>query len=176
MTLPSIDLDLPRKLQDREYRKKFFIAESSAHIAKQLIELRKRRGYTQKELAELAETGQPAVSRAERADYCNWAFNTLRKLSEVMDARIRVLIEAAEDVLPEYEPVPEPDRPGASAASEAPQAQQRLPAESVAKETPSTSGVRLPKMSEHHGIGRYPEQPRDLSYPSTPTERSTLLT
>src|SRR5262249_4605267 len=100
--LRSIDLNLSRKLHDREYRRKFFLAECSALIARQLIELRKRRGLNQKSLAELAGTGQPAISRAERADYQNWSFNTLRRLAEAMDARIRVLIEPAEDVLTEY--------------------------------------------------------------------------
>ncbi|HEY5363186.1 MAG TPA: hypothetical protein VIJ49_03200, partial [Aestuariivirga sp.] len=47
----------------------------------------------------------PAISRAERADYNNWSFNTLRRLAEAMDARIRVHIEAAEDVLWEYNSV-----------------------------------------------------------------------
>ena len=72
-------------------------------IARQLIELRKRRGLNQQKLAELAGTGQPAISRAERANYRNWSFNTLRRLAEAMDARIRVIIEPAEDVLGEYE-------------------------------------------------------------------------
>ena len=102
-SLPSIDLELSNKLKDVDYRRKFFIAESSARIARQLIELRKRRGLSQAQVAELARTGQPAISRAERADYCNWSFNTLRKLAEVMDARIRVLIEPSEEVLREYE-------------------------------------------------------------------------
>ena len=99
MTLPSINLELSKKLQDREYRQRFFLAESSSLIAKQLIELRKLRGLNQKQLAELAGTGQPAISRAERADYYNWSFNTLRRLAEAMDARIRVIIEPSEDVI-----------------------------------------------------------------------------
>jgi transcriptional regulator with XRE-family HTH domain len=97
-------LGLATKLRDKNYRKRFFLAEASAHIAKQLIELRKLRQLTQKDLAKLAGTGQPAISRAERADYHNWSFNTLRSLAEVMDARIRVLIEPAEKILSEYEP------------------------------------------------------------------------
>jgi transcriptional regulator with XRE-family HTH domain len=103
MALPSIDLQLPQKLKEMEYRKAYFLAESSAHIARQLIELRKKRKLNQQQLAELASTGQPAISRAERADYHSWSFSTLRHLAEAMDARIRVYIQAAEDVLPEYE-------------------------------------------------------------------------
>ena len=102
--LPSIDLGIPRKLRgDRVYRQRFFLAESSALIAKQLIELRKRRGLNQSQVAEELETAQPAISRVERADYRNWSFNTLRRLADAMDARLRVIIEPSEDVLSEYE-------------------------------------------------------------------------
>lgn len=102
--LPSINLDLPKKLKDRNYRRSFFLAETSALIAKQLISLRKRRELNQTQVAELLDTKQPAISRVERADYHHWSFNTLWRLAEAMDARLRVLIEPAEDVLPEYEP------------------------------------------------------------------------
>jgi len=100
--LPSIELDISRKLRDRAYRQSFFLAESSALIAKQLIALRKRRGLNQTQLAQAIDTGQPAISRVERADYHNWSFNTLRRLAEAMDARLRVYIEPAEDVIAEY--------------------------------------------------------------------------
>jgi transcriptional regulator with XRE-family HTH domain len=116
--LPSIDQKIPEKLQNRSYRARFFVAETSANIAAQLIALRKRRGLSQKELADLAETGQPAISRVERADYSNWSFNTLRKLAEVMDARIRVLIEPAEDVLGEYSAEEEGTKAEQSSASQ----------------------------------------------------------
>jgi transcriptional regulator with XRE-family HTH domain len=98
-----INLDLVQKLKDRVYRRKFFLAEASAKIAGQIIKLRKKRGFTQAQLAEEADTQQPAISRAERADYQNWSFNALRSIADALDARIRVLIEPAEDVLKEYE-------------------------------------------------------------------------
>jgi transcriptional regulator with XRE-family HTH domain len=99
-----IDLNLVQKLGNREYRQKFFLAESSAHIAEQLIALRKRRGLDQTQLAEMIGTQQPAISRVEKADYQNWSFNTLRKIADAEDARVRVTIQPAEDVLKEYEP------------------------------------------------------------------------
>jgi transcriptional regulator with XRE-family HTH domain len=102
LPLPSIDLDLPRKLQDPEYRERFFLAEASAEIARQLIALRKRRQLSQVELAQRANTQQPAVSRVEQADYQNWSFNTLRKLTNAMEGRLTVKIEAWEDVVAEY--------------------------------------------------------------------------
>jgi transcriptional regulator with XRE-family HTH domain len=104
MFLPSIDLNVSEKLKrDPEFRQRFFVAESSAEIAHQLIALRKRRGLSQAQLAEKLGTQQPAISRVESADYRNWSYNTLRKEAEVLDARLRVLIQAAEDVLIEYE-------------------------------------------------------------------------
>jgi len=98
----DIDLNLADKLKDRAYRRKFFMAETSALIAEQLISLRKRRGLDQKELAVIVGTKQPAISRVEQSQYQNWSFNTLRKIADALDARIRVVIEPAEDVLGEY--------------------------------------------------------------------------
>jgi transcriptional regulator with XRE-family HTH domain len=98
-----VDLRLSEQLQDRNYRKRFFWAELSARIAEQLISLRKRRGLTQTEVADLTGTKQPAISRAEQADYQNWNLKTLRSIAEALDARVRVTIEASEDVISEYE-------------------------------------------------------------------------
>jgi transcriptional regulator with XRE-family HTH domain len=98
-----VELKLPEKLKNREYRRKFFLAEASARIAAQLIALRKRRGLNQKQVAELTNTRQPAISRAEQSDYQNWSFNTLRAITDALDARIRVVIEPSEDVLREYD-------------------------------------------------------------------------
>jgi transcriptional regulator with XRE-family HTH domain len=98
-----IKINLPAKLQDREYRQRFFLAESSARLAEQITTLRKRRGLNQKQLAEMVDTKQPAISRVEQADYQNWNFGTVQKIVGALDGRIRVIIQASEDVLPEYE-------------------------------------------------------------------------
>jgi transcriptional regulator with XRE-family HTH domain len=95
----SINLELLEQLKDREYRQKFFLAESSAQIAAQLIALRKKRDLNQQEVAELIGTQQPAISRIEKADYQSWSFSILRKIAGALDARIRVLIEPSEDII-----------------------------------------------------------------------------
>jgi len=102
-TAHTIDLNLIEELRDPDFARRFFTAELSADIARQLIELRKRRGLNQKEVAELADTKQPAISRAEQADYQNWSFKTLRAIADALKARIRVLIQPYEDVINEYE-------------------------------------------------------------------------
>jgi transcriptional regulator with XRE-family HTH domain len=76
---------------------------SLARIAESLIALRKRRGLNQTQLAELTGTKQPAIARVEQADYQNWNIKTLRTIAEALDARVRVLIEASEDILSEYD-------------------------------------------------------------------------
>lgn len=100
--MPSIDLAIPEKLRDPDYRRDFFLAETSAQIARQLIELRKLRELSQTDLALKIGTRQAGVSRVESADYGNWSFNTLRKIAEVLDARLKVIIEPAEAILHEY--------------------------------------------------------------------------
>lgn len=99
----TIKINLPAKLQDKGYRQKFFLAESSAQLAEQIAALRKRRNLNQTQLAEMVDTKQPAISRVEQADYQNWNFGTVQKIVGALDGRIRVIIEASEDVLPEYE-------------------------------------------------------------------------
>jgi transcriptional regulator with XRE-family HTH domain len=165
--LPSIDLEIPEKLKsDRAYRQAFFLAESSALIAKQLIELRKRRGLNQSQVADALETGQPAISRVERADYRNWSFNTLRRLADAMDARLRVLIEPAEDVLPEYElEEREAIGPIGSAADQTtqPRGQQKrhghflndAPSLSAATDEMKAQQILRAMTEEGHGIGIY---------------------
>ncbi len=99
----SIDLKLAEKLKDRDYRRKFFLADCSAGIAAQIIALRKRRGLNQQQVADLIGARQTAISRVEKADYQNWSFNTLRDIADALDARIRVLIEPSEDILRQYD-------------------------------------------------------------------------
>lgn len=103
-SLPSIDLDVAERLKtDDEFRQRFFLAESSAMVARQLIALRKRRGMSQEQVAEKLGTGQPAISRVESADYQKWSFRMLQRLAGEMGARLRVIIEPFEDIIQEYE-------------------------------------------------------------------------
>ncbi len=105
----TIDLELAEQLKDREFREQFFLAEASADIAAQIISLRKRRGKSQSDVAKAIGTGQPAISRVEQADYQNWSFRILRLIAGALDARLRVIIEPAEDVLSEYDQSPSDD-------------------------------------------------------------------
>ncbi len=149
----SIDLKLSEKLRDQNYRKKFFLAEASARIASQLIALRKKRGLSQGELAEAIGTKQPAISRVERAGYQNWSFNTLRSIADVLDARIRVVIESSEDILCEYERHPYQEKADHLAAAE-------FPPTAIAETKPADSRVSQPE-----AVASIKSEPPQYSYP-----------
>lgn len=104
MDRSSDELELFDRLADRQFRREFFAADASREIAEQLVALRRRRRLSQKELADLTGMKQPAISRVESSEYRSWSFATLLRLTEALDARVRILIEAFEDVQGEYRP------------------------------------------------------------------------
>jgi transcriptional regulator with XRE-family HTH domain len=72
----------------------------------QLRVLRERRGFhTQVAFAKHAGMQQPAISRVENADYQSWTFQTLLKVANKLDARLRVTFEPVEDVIRRLESV-----------------------------------------------------------------------
>jgi transcriptional regulator with XRE-family HTH domain len=159
----SIDLKLPEKLQDRSYRKRFFLAEASSKIAAQLIALRRRRGKSQKQVAELVHTQQPAISRLERADYQNWSFSSLRMIADELDARIRVVIEPSEDILKEYEESSEEIPEETQQTNEANEAQESWQSQYV-----QLNLVPLPLTTQ-------PATQRGLNYPTIPAVASAQM-
>lgn len=101
--LRSIDLRLAERLKRKDFRREYFRAELEEDVPEQFRELRKRRALTQKQLAEIAEMKQSAVSRFERSTDANWELATLLRLADALDARLSVSLEAAEDVIREVE-------------------------------------------------------------------------
>ena len=102
-SLSSIDLNLIEELQDKEFRDAFFDEISRHETAEQIRELRLLRNKTQKELADICNMKQPAVSRLEKPDYGKWNFHTLVRLAEALDARVRIQLIPAERAIKEFE-------------------------------------------------------------------------
>lgn len=92
-----IDLNLSEKMADAAYRKVFILADASSRIASDLISLRKRRGLSQKELADLINVHQSTISIMERLNSASWSFSTLCSIVAALDARIRITIQPSED-------------------------------------------------------------------------------
>lgn len=67
-------------------------AEQAWDIAFQLINLREKAGFTQKELAKLVGTKQSNIARLESADYTGYTLKTLEKVTEALQARLEIKI------------------------------------------------------------------------------------
>jgi len=77
---------LEKELADAEFRREYEQLEEEFAVAKEIIRLRKNKGWTQKELAERANTSQPAIARLESGNYQNVSLSFLRKLGDALDA------------------------------------------------------------------------------------------
>ena len=62
-----------------------------------------KRGLRQVDVAAATGMKQSAVSRLEQADYSRWGFPTLLRIAKALDARVKVILEPAEDVIRQYE-------------------------------------------------------------------------
>ena len=102
-SLKSIELRLAEKLRDKTYRQEFFRGLTQDEIAMQVRTLRKQRGLRQADLARLTDTAQSAISRLEQADYSRWGFNTLMSIADALDARVRFVLEPAEEAIQHFE-------------------------------------------------------------------------
>ena len=101
-TVSRNDLGIASELRDKEFRDQFFRTERELDIPAQLRALRKLRGLNQDELAEMIGTKQSGISRLERSSHGKWNLETLVKIAEALDARLAVLIEPYEAVVPRY--------------------------------------------------------------------------
>jgi len=63
---------------------------AGAEIAQLIHDVRKRAGLTQKQLANLVGTSQPAIARLEHADYNGHSLAMLRRIAAAFDMRLEV--------------------------------------------------------------------------------------
>ncbi|HVA79477.1 MAG TPA: helix-turn-helix transcriptional regulator [Candidatus Binataceae bacterium] len=102
-TISVTKLSLAQRLKNKVFRRKFFRTTAQDEVAQQIRELRLKHGMRQADLAKAARMKQSAVSRVEQAHYSRWNFQTLVRIADSLDARVRVLFEPAETVIYEYE-------------------------------------------------------------------------
>jgi transcriptional regulator with XRE-family HTH domain len=96
-------LNFAARLRNRVFRRKFFRSSAQEEVAQQIRELRRKLEMRQVDLAKAAHMKQSAVSRIEQADYSRWSFNTILRIADSLDARVRVLFEPANEVIAGYE-------------------------------------------------------------------------
>jgi DNA-binding XRE family transcriptional regulator len=82
-TINSEEL-LKEQLKNERFREEYEALEEEFEIAKEIIRLRKKAKLTQKQLAEMAGTSQPAIARLESGEYKNLTLSFLRRIGKVL--------------------------------------------------------------------------------------------
>ncbi len=83
--------DLKKELLSNESTAQEYTAlEEEFGIAQQVIALRQRAGLSQKELAEMVNTSQPAISRLESGNYKNVSMAFLRRVGDALGVKPHV--------------------------------------------------------------------------------------
>ncbi|MDO8452922.1 MAG: helix-turn-helix transcriptional regulator [bacterium] len=94
-TRPKDDLDrtIEQVLKEHpDMQEEFDRAGQAWNIAFQIMDLRKKAGLTQKQLAELVGTKQSNIARIEDADYTRYTLTTLEKITKALKAKLEIRI------------------------------------------------------------------------------------
>jgi transcriptional regulator with XRE-family HTH domain len=95
MKKTNFDRYLEKQLKDPAFAARFERAGEAWDVALQIAALREKAGLSQKELAKLLKTSQQQVSRLESPGYEGHSLSTLRRVAEVLHAKVRVIFEPA---------------------------------------------------------------------------------
>jgi transcriptional regulator with XRE-family HTH domain len=93
MKKSNFDSYLDQQLTDPEFAARFERAGEAWEVALQISKLRQKAGLSQKELAKLLKTSQQQISRLESPGYEGHSLSMLRRVAEVLHARVRVVFE-----------------------------------------------------------------------------------
>lgn len=73
-------------LQDPDFAREYEALRDEFKLAQEVIELRKQRNMTQRELAKKAGTSQPAIARLESGRYENVSMAFMKKIGKALGA------------------------------------------------------------------------------------------
>ena len=94
MKKTNFDRFLEEQMQDPAFAARFKQAGEAWDVALQIAALREQAGLSQAELARKLKTSQQQISRLESPGYEGHSLSMLRRVAEVLHARVRVVIEA----------------------------------------------------------------------------------
>ena len=98
----NLNTRIAEKFKDKDFEKEYHRTATLYRLADRLLLLRKQRGLTQKELAEIIGTTQAVVSRLESVSV-NHSLETILKFAEALDAVVDVRLTPIEDTRPKNE-------------------------------------------------------------------------
>ncbi len=81
---------LRESLKNKEFKKEYENLEDEFELAKEVISLRQKKRLTQKQLAEMIGTSQPAIARLESGSYRNISLAFIRKVARALDAKTEI--------------------------------------------------------------------------------------
>jgi len=93
MKKTNFDKYLEEQLKDPEFAARFERAGEAWDVALQISALRTQAGLSQTDLAKLLKVSQQQISRLESPGYEGHSLSTLRRVAEVLHARVRVTFE-----------------------------------------------------------------------------------
>lgn len=96
MNKSNFDRYLERQLEDPAFAGRFKNAGEAWDVALQIAALREQAGLSQMDLARRLKTSQQQISRLESPAYEGHSLSMLRRVAEVLNARVRVVFEPAE--------------------------------------------------------------------------------
>jgi transcriptional regulator with XRE-family HTH domain len=96
MKKTNFDRYVDKQLQDPAFAVRFKHAGEAWDVALQIAALREQAGLSQKDLARLLKTSQQQISRLESPSYEGHSLSMLRRVADVLHARVRVVFEPAE--------------------------------------------------------------------------------
>lgn len=83
-TINSASL-LKNQMKNDDFKKEYDLLEEEFELAREIIKLRTKASLTQKQLAELAGTSQPAIARLESGSYNNVSLAFLRRIGKALN-------------------------------------------------------------------------------------------
>ncbi|MBN1758717.1 MAG: helix-turn-helix transcriptional regulator [Chitinispirillaceae bacterium] len=93
MKVHDYDEMLKEELKDPVFRKEYETLEEEFEVAMQVIDLRLKKGLTQKKLAEKVNTSQSCIARLESGTYRNLSLSFLRRVGEALGYQPHVKFE-----------------------------------------------------------------------------------
>jgi len=96
--MKSVNFDdlLNNELQNPDFKAEYEALEDEFILAKEVMQLRKSNNLTQKDLAILAGTSQPAIARLESGNYKNLSLSFIRKVAEALGAVPEIHLKKAQ--------------------------------------------------------------------------------
>jgi len=96
MKKTNFDRYLDEQMKDAAFAARFEQAGEAWDVALQLTALRQQAGLSQKDLARRLKTSQQHISRLESPAYEGHSLSNLRRVAQVLKARVRVIFEPEE--------------------------------------------------------------------------------